>query len=223
METLAGTSIGEINRVDFYTSHEGLHLPYEQAQTRQVPRPTGWDNLAPPFPWIGLRTADSGYLTRRLVDVSQEIIIHDDDSDDPGIVIKTREDDGSSVRHLQNHIFGRALAEDVKDGRKFVELPDGRKLKKDLVLDRDAVIGIEEMEDLTELRVRSPLTDESRFGISKLSYGIDLATGHMVEPGTAVGIMAAQSIGEPGTQLTMRTFHTSGIAEIGRASCRERV
>jgi DNA-directed RNA polymerase subunit beta' len=68
------------------------------------------------------------------------------------------------------------------------------------------------MEDLTELRVRSPLTDESRFGISKLSYGIDLATGHMVEPGTAVGIMAAQSIGEPGTQLTMRTFHTGGIA-----------
>jgi DNA-directed RNA polymerase subunit beta' len=159
-----------------------------------------------------LRTADSGYLTRRLVDVSQEIIIHDDDSDDPGIVIRTREDDGSSVRHLQNHIFGRALAEDVKDGRKFVELPDGRKLKKGLVLDRDAVIGVEEMEDLTELRVRSPLTDESRFGISKLSYGIDLATGHMVEPGTAVGIMAAQSIGEPGTQLTMRTFHTGGIA-----------
>ena len=159
-----------------------------------------------------LRTADSGYLTRRLVDVSQEIIIHDDESEDPGIVIRTREDDGSSVRHLQNHIFGRALAEDVKDGRKFVELPDGRKLKKDLVLDRDAVIGIEEMEDLTELRVRSPLTDESRYGISKLSYGIDLATGHMVEPGTAVGIMAAQSIGEPGTQLTMRTFHTGGIA-----------
>ena len=159
-----------------------------------------------------LRTADSGYLTRRLVDVSQEIIIHDDESEDPGIVIRTREDDGSSVRHLQNHIFGRALAEDVKDGRKFVELPDGRKLKKSLVLDRDAVIGIEEMEDLTELRVRSPLTDESRYGISKLSYGIDLATGHMVEPGTAVGIMAAQSIGEPGTQLTMRTFHTGGIA-----------
>ncbi len=159
-----------------------------------------------------LRTADSGYLTRRLVDVSQEIIIHDDDSDDPGIVIKTREDDGSSVRHLQNHIFGRTLAEDVKDGRKFVELPDGRKLKKGLVLDRDAVIGIEEMEDLTEVRVRSPLTDESRYGISRASYGIDLATGHMVEPGTAVGIMAAQSIGEPGTQLTMRTFHTGGIA-----------
>jgi DNA-directed RNA polymerase subunit beta' len=159
-----------------------------------------------------LRTADSGYLTRRLVDVAQEIIIHDEESEDPGIVIRTREADGSAVRHLQNHIFGRTLAEDVKDGRKFVELPDGRKLRKGFVIDRDAVIGIEEMEDLTELRVRSPLTDESRYGINRDSYGIDLATGHMVEPGTAVGIMAAQSIGEPGTQLTMRTFHTGGVA-----------
>ncbi len=159
-----------------------------------------------------LRTADSGYLTRRLVDVAQEIIIHDDETEDPGIVIQTRDADGSPVRHLQNHIFGRTLAEDVKEGRKLVELPDGRKLRKGFVLDRDAVIGVEEMEDLTELRVRSPLTDESRYGINRDSYGIDLATGVMVEPGTAVGIMAAQSIGEPGTQLTMRTFHTGGVA-----------
>ena len=159
-----------------------------------------------------LRTADSGYLTRRLVDVAQEIIIHDEESEDAGIVITTREPDGTAVRHLQNHIFGRTLAEDVKDGRKFVELPDGRKLRKGFTIDRDAVIGIEEMEDLTALRVRSPLTDESRYGISIGSYGIDLATGLTVEPGTAVGIMAAQSIGEPGTQLTMRTFHTGGVA-----------
>jgi len=159
-----------------------------------------------------LRTADSGYLTRRLVDVAQEIIIHDEETEDPGIVIRTREADGTAIRHLQNHIFGRTLAEDVKDGRKLVELPDGRKLKKGFVVDRDAVIGIGEMEDLTALRVRSPLTDESRYGINRDSYGIDLATGSMVEPGTAVGIMAAQSIGEPGTQLTMRTFHTGGVA-----------
>jgi DNA-directed RNA polymerase subunit beta' len=159
-----------------------------------------------------LRTADSGYLTRRLVDVAQEIIIHDDESEDPGIVIRTREADGTAVRHLQNHIFGRILAEDVKEGRKLVELPDGRKLRKGFVIDRDAVIGIEEMEDLNAVRVRSPLTDESRYGINRDSYGIDLATGVMVEPGTAVGIMAAQSIGEPGTQLTMRTFHTGGVA-----------
>jgi DNA-directed RNA polymerase subunit beta' len=159
-----------------------------------------------------LRTADSGYLTRRLVDVSQEIIIHDEPTEDPGIVIKTRQADGSAVRHLQNHLFGRMLAEDVKDGRKTVELPDGRKLKQGFVIDRDAVIGFEELSEVTEVRVRSPLTDESRYGISRDSYGIDLATGAMVEPGTAVGIMAAQSIGEPGTQLTMRTFHTGGVA-----------
>ncbi|MGB9359815.1 MAG: DNA-directed RNA polymerase subunit beta', partial [Acidimicrobiia bacterium] len=159
-----------------------------------------------------LRTADSGYLTRRLVDVSQEIIIHDEPTEDPGIVIKTRQADGSAVRHLQNHLFGRMLAEDVKEGRKIIELPDGRKLKKGFIIDRDAVIGLEETDDVKEVRVRSPLTDESRYGISQDSYGIDLATGVMVEPGTAVGIMAAQSIGEPGTQLTMRTFHTGGVA-----------
>ena len=158
-----------------------------------------------------LRTADSGYLTRRLVDVAQEIIIHDDESDDPGLVIRVREN-GQSVRHLRNHIFGRVLAEDVKIGRAFAELPDGRKMKAGFVLDREAVNGLKELEDVEEIRVRSPLTDASRHGISKASYGIDLATGKPVEPGTAVGIMAAQSIGEPGTQLTMRTFHTGGIA-----------
>jgi DNA-directed RNA polymerase subunit beta' len=104
------------------------------------------------------------------------------------------------------------LAETVKDGRKVVELPDGRKMKKGFVIDRDAVIGLAELNEVTEIRVRSPLTDESRYGISRDSYGIDLATGVMVETGTAVGIMAAQSIGEPGTQLTMRTFHTGGVA-----------
>jgi DNA-directed RNA polymerase subunit beta' len=158
-----------------------------------------------------LRTADSGYLTRRLVDVAQEIIIHDDESDDPGLVMKVREN-GQPVRHLRNHVFGRVLADDVKVGRAVAELPDGRKLKAGFVLDREAVNGLTELEDVEEIRVRSPLTDTSRHGISKLSYGIDLATGDMVEPGTAVGIMAAQSIGEPGTQLTMRTFHTGGIA-----------
>jgi len=159
-----------------------------------------------------LRTADSGYLTRRLVDVSQEIIIHSDESDDPGLVMKIRDAKGNPVRHLRNHIFGRVLAEDVKIGRSLAELPDGRKLREGFVLDREAVNGIVELEDVSEIRVRSPLTDTSRHGISQLSYGIDLATGAMVEPGTAVGIMAAQSIGEPGTQLTMRTFHTGGIA-----------
>jgi len=159
-----------------------------------------------------LRTADSGYLTRRLVDVSQEIIIHDDVTEDPGLVITIRNEDGVVMKHLRNRIFGRVLAEDVKIGRKMATLPDGRKLTAGFVLDREAVNGITEIEEVTEIRVRSPLTDTSRYGIAKASYGIDLATGSMVESGTAVGIMAAQSIGEPGTQLTMRTFHTGGIA-----------
>ena len=144
--------------------------------------------------------------------MSQEIIIHGEESDDPGLVMQVRGADGKPVRHLRNHIFGRVLAEDVKIGRALAELPDGRKLKAGFILDREAVNGLQEVEDVTEIRVRSPLTDTSHHGISQLSYGIDLATGDVVEPGTAVGIMAAQSIGEPGTQLTMRTFHTGGIA-----------
>ena len=161
-----------------------------------------------------LRTADSGYLTRRLVDVSQEIIIQVEPSEDPGIVITIRDEDGEPVRHLRNHVFGRTLAEDAKIGRKVFALPDGRKLKKGFVIDREALIGLQDpsLAEVVALRVRSPLTDESRYGISQDSYGIDLATGSMVETGTAVGIMAAQSIGEPGTQLTMRTFHTGGVA-----------
>jgi DNA-directed RNA polymerase subunit beta' len=158
-----------------------------------------------------LRTADSGYLTRRLVDVSQEIIIHDEKTADLGLLVEIRED-GQPIRHLRNKIIGRVLAEDVKIGRSLAALPDGRKLRAGFVLDREAVNGIQEVEEVEEIRVRSPLTDESKYGISQQSYGIDLATGVMVESGTAVGIMAAQSIGEPGTQLTMRTFHTGGIA-----------
>jgi len=159
-----------------------------------------------------LRTADSGYLTRRLVDVAQEIIIHDEVTEDPGILMKIRDESGNPTRMLRNQIFGRALAEDVKIGRAVAQLPDGRRLTAGFILDREAVNGIADVENVDEIRVRSPLTDTSRYGISKASYGIDLATGKMVESGTAVGIMAAQSIGEPGTQLTMRTFHTGGIA-----------
>ncbi|HHC09486.1 MAG TPA: DNA-directed RNA polymerase subunit beta' [Actinobacteria bacterium] len=158
-----------------------------------------------------LRTADSGYLTRRLVDVSQEIIIHDEETDDPGLVIQVRDEQGRPFRHLRNRLYGRVLAEDVKVGRSLLDV-NGRKLRAGEVIDRDALIAIEQAEEVTEVRVRSPLTDMSRLGISRASYGLDLATGRMVEPGTAVGIMAAQSIGEPGTQLTMRTFHTGGVA-----------
>ncbi|NND01497.1 MAG: DNA-directed RNA polymerase subunit beta', partial [Acidimicrobiia bacterium] len=159
-----------------------------------------------------LRTADSGYLTRRLVDVSQEIIIQDEDSDDVGLVIPVRDESGAPLRNLRNRIYGRILAEDVKVGRSLVETEKGVKLREGELIDRVAMRAITGNEDVTEVRVRSPLTDQTRYGISKSSYGLSLATGRMVESGEAVGIMAAQSIGEPGTQLTMRTFHTGGVA-----------
>ena len=159
-----------------------------------------------------LRTADSGYLTRRLVDVSQEVIIHEEESDDVGLVIQIRDEAGRTIRNLRNRIFGRILAEDVKIGRSLVETGDGRKLRKGELIDKKALHSLDAAVEVTEVRVRSPLTDQSRYGISQASYGLSLATGRMVEHGEAVGIMAAQSIGEPGTQLTMRTFHTGGVA-----------
>ncbi len=159
-----------------------------------------------------LRTADSGYLTRRLVDVSQEVIIKEEESEDRGIVIEIRDPGGEPHRYLRNRIFGRLLAEDVKIERSLVETKSGRKLRKNELIDREAMEAIMAAAEVIEIRVRSPLTDESRLGISQQSYGLSLATGRMVEQGEAVGIMAAQSIGEPGTQLTMRTFHTGGVA-----------
>ena len=159
-----------------------------------------------------LRTADSGYLTRRLVDVAQEIIVHDEDSEDRGIVINVREDGGRPVRYLRNRVFGRVLVDDVMVDGHPLETKDGRDLVAGEVIDRHALVALEATSAVTRIRVRSPLTDEIRHGISRASYGLSMATGRMVEPGEAVGIMAAQSIGEPGTQLTMRTFHTGGVA-----------
>ncbi len=159
-----------------------------------------------------LRTADSGYLTRRLVDVAQEVLIHSEESEDPGIAIEVRDHAGEPIRHLRSRIFGRILAEDVKIGRSLVGTKSGRKLRAGELIDRDAMVAIAGAEEVAKVQVRSPLTDTSRYGVSRDSYGLSLATGRMVEPGEAVGIMAAQSIGEPGTQLTMRTFHTGGVA-----------
>jgi len=159
-----------------------------------------------------LRTADSGYLTRRLVDVAQELIIrqHDTERPDRGIWIDdVQPDTPARKHHLETRLFSRTLAEDVT-------LSDGT------VLAAGTLVGEREMEllrddpGITRVRVRSPLTDESPAGISALSYGLSLATGKLVELGEAVGVVAAQSIGEPGTQLTMRTFHTGGVATGGQ-------
>jgi DNA-directed RNA polymerase subunit beta' len=159
-----------------------------------------------------LRTADSGYLTRRLVDVSQEMIILEEDcGTDKGIVISVVDERGAKIRNLRSRIYGRVLADDLKEGRTLVATVDDEKLRAGTVLGTKELHAIEEA-DLESVRVRSPLTCDTRGGVCQACYGLSLATGRKVETGEAVGIMAAQSIGEPGTQLTMRTFHTGGVA-----------
>ncbi len=156
-----------------------------------------------------LRTADSGYLTRRLVDVAQELIVREDDcGTDRGVpvTVTVRRPDGSRVRgaHVDTGLFGRVLAEDIKVGGKKIATK-GQELTDD---DVEALVdgGVD------TAYVRSVITCEAEIGVCSLCYGRNLASGRLVEIGEAVGIIAAQSIGEPGTQLTMRTFHTGGVA-----------
>jgi DNA-directed RNA polymerase subunit beta' len=149
-----------------------------------------------------LRTADSGYLTRRLVDVSQEVIIRIDDCEtDRGIRLNVE----AERAHLKQKLLGRVLLEDAlgPDGKVVVEA--GTPVTAEL---RDVI----EKGGVQEVVVRSVLTCEARYGVCQKCYGISMATSQLVELGEAVGIIAAQSIGEPGTQLTMRTFHTGGVA-----------
>ncbi|HEX2737144.1 MAG TPA: DNA-directed RNA polymerase subunit beta', partial [Acidimicrobiia bacterium] len=153
-----------------------------------------------------LRTADSGYLTRRLVDVSQELIVRELDCGSPrGIWIEDINGDPDAVRLLETKLLGRLLAEDLK-------LSDGSTLPRNTELDDDKVLLCANDPGFDRVRVRSVLTCESLVGICEYCYGRMLATGKLVDLGEAVGIIAAQSIGEPGTQLTMRTFHTGGVA-----------
>jgi DNA-directed RNA polymerase subunit beta' len=159
-----------------------------------------------------LRTADSGYLTRRLVDVSQEMIVLEADCEtDRGIVIRVIDDRGAKIRNLRSRIYGRALADDLKEGRTLVATEDDNKLRAGTIIGTKELHAVESA-DVESVRVRSPLTCDTRGGVCQACYGLSLATGRMVETAEAVGIMAAQSIGEPGTQLTMRTFHTGGVA-----------
>jgi DNA-directed RNA polymerase subunit beta' len=161
-----------------------------------------------------LRTADSGYLTRRLVDVAQELIIREEDctvEGEPvrGVWLDDVEPDTANKRnYLETRLFGRTLAADVT-------LADGT------VLEAGREVGDEELDllrddpEVTRVRLRSVLTCRADFGVCAMCYGRSLATGKTIELGEAVGVIAAQSIGEPGTQLTMRTFHTGGIAAGG--------
>ena len=156
-----------------------------------------------------LRTADSGYLTRRLVDVAQEVIVREEDcGTDKGIPepLSVVRPDGSRARggFVETSLYGRMLAEDVRVNRSKVASA-GEELTEEVV-DRLVDAGVD------EVYVRSVLTCDTLVGICRLCYGRNLATGRPVDIGEAVGIIAAQSIGEPGTQLTMRTFHTGGVA-----------
>ncbi|HSJ33462.1 MAG TPA: DNA-directed RNA polymerase subunit beta' [Acidimicrobiia bacterium] len=161
-----------------------------------------------------LRTADSGYLTRRLVDVAQEVIVVAEDCEtDKGIVIRIVDDRGAVIRNIRSRVYGRVLADDVKIDRKLVETEDGDKLKAGTTLKTKEIQALVDAGGQVEsVRCRSVLTCDTRNGVCQTCYGLSLATGRQVELGEAVGIMAAQSIGEPGTQLTMRTFHTGGVA-----------
>ena len=160
-----------------------------------------------------LKTANSGYLTRRLVDVAQDCIITTDDcGTKSGIKVRAIIDAGTIVASLASRVLGRATAEDVKD-------PASNKV----LVKRGTLLQEPEVEEITkagvqELRIRSVLTCESKNGVCGACYGRDLARGTPVNMGEAVGVIAAQSIGEPGTQLTMRTFHIGGAAQISEQS-----
>ncbi|MFL6205488.1 MAG: DNA-directed RNA polymerase subunit beta', partial [Acidimicrobiales bacterium] len=158
-----------------------------------------------------LRTADSGYLTRRLVDVAQELIIREPDCQregDPvrGLWVEGVVPDTAGERsYLETRIFGRTLAVDVK-------LSDGTVLKAGNQISEEDLEALRDDPEVDRVRVRSVLTCQSDLGVCAACYGRSLATGKGIELGEAVGVIAAQSIGEPGTQLTMRTFHTGGVS-----------
>lgn len=154
-----------------------------------------------------LRTADSGYLTRRLVDVSQDVIVREHDcGTEDGIYVEAIREGNEEIETLEERCIGRMAAEDIIHPK-----------TKEVIVARNNEIDEEKMKLIKEagikkVKIRSVLTCQSRYGVCRLCYGRNLATGKLVDIGEAVGIIAAQSIGEPGTQLTMRTFHTGGVA-----------
>jgi DNA-directed RNA polymerase subunit beta' len=154
-----------------------------------------------------LKTANSGYLTRRLVDVTQDLVVVEDDcGTDNGIAMRALVEGGEVIESLRDRVLGRVTAIDVLHPEsQVVVLPAGKMLDED-TLDMLEAAGVD------EVKVRTPLTCATRFGLCAKCYGRDLGRGGLVNTGEAVGVIAAQSIGEPGTQLTMRTFHIGGAA-----------
>ena len=156
-----------------------------------------------------LKTADSGYLTRRLVDVSQDIIVKEDDcGTTDGVVVRAfiNDKNGSVIEKLYDRIVGRFANKPVTNPKNGKLLVDRNELITDSIAEKIVDAGI------TEVEIRTTLTCNTKNGVCCKCYGRNLATGNVVEIGEAIGVMAAQSIGEPGTQLTMRTFHTGGVA-----------
>ena len=164
-----------------------------------------------------LRTADSGYLTRRMVDVSQELIIRETDccedrAEIPGMYVKAFMDGKETIEGLKDRITGRFACEEIKDKDGKVIVKSNHMITPSRA-EKILSVGVDEKgEPIEGVKIRTILTCRSQNGICAKCYGANMATGEAVQVGEAVGIIAAQSIGEPGTQLTMRTFHTGGVA-----------
>ncbi|MDR3258933.1 MAG: DNA-directed RNA polymerase subunit beta' [Fusobacteriaceae bacterium] len=157
-----------------------------------------------------LRTADSGYLTRRLVDISHEVIVNAEDcGTNDGIEVSELVADGKIIEKLSERINGRVLAEDLEVNGEIVAT-------RNTYIDKELIKKIEKFE-IKKIKIRSPLTCSLEKGVCKKCYGMDLSNHKNILLGEAVGVIAAQSIGEPGTQLTMRTFHTGGVATATKA------
>lgn len=160
-----------------------------------------------------LKTANSGYLTRRLVDVAQDLVITEYNcGTDQGIEMMPHIEGGDVVEPLRERVLGRVLAKSVIDPKSKKEL-----MAEGTLLD-EKLVGVLEKHSMDRVMVRSAITCKTTYGICSMCYGRDLARGHMVNVGEAIGVVAAQSIGEPGTQLTMRTFHIGGAASRATAA-----